>query len=488
MPRNCEILLIDPSFNNQMKYPFRMGIRCLDSYLIKNGFFVSKQKLIDFRGFSKFISFVKSTNPKLIGITSTTCEIPQIKIIAENIKKKIECKIVVGGPGAFSINELMECKSIDFIILREGEEKMRMLAEYAIKSIGNLEKIPGLAFRRSGKIIINSDNDLRINLNKLPFPSAEENNLNVESIILTQSCQNHCKYCLWNNHKGSSLYIKSLKNAMAEIKNNYKKDLFFSGNTMNFNYEYFQRFLSLLENNNLDLKIGQTYLYPSGLDVKTISKMKRLGFKNVFFGIESGSRRILRNAVPLKKTDFSEILSVAKKMRNAGITCIMSFIIGLPGEDKESIESTFSIAKKLWKTGNQLLFFSLKPFPGTTFYDEQGIQDFQIIENDFSKWGEEYVITKTRSLSAGKIADIIWAFRSISKIRNYSQSIRKKTLSELMNRLPDSFWHTFFIIAKKFHSIVVKIKKYPENKITLFYGNYLPITINWKYFSEWMER
>jgi len=105
--------------------------------------------------------------------------------------------------------------------------------------------------------------------------------------------------------------------------------------------------------------------------VDTISRevmeaMKKAGLEMLYFGVESGSQRILnlmKKGITLERTQ-----AVFKLAKNLGIASTGAFILGYPGETLDEMWQTIKFSLKLDPDYAQ--FCVLTPYPGTPLYDE----------------------------------------------------------------------------------------------------------------------
>jgi radical SAM superfamily enzyme YgiQ (UPF0313 family) len=81
------------------------------------------------------------------------------------------------------------------------------------------------------------------------------------------------------------------------------------------------------------------------IDSEMLLLMKRAGCKLIWFGVESGSQRILDRLN--KQTTVPQIVETYRLCKDAGIPAGASFIIGVPGETAEDVNKTASLARKL---------------------------------------------------------------------------------------------------------------------------------------------
>ena len=96
-----------------------------------------------------------------------------------------------------------------------------------------------------------------------------------------------------------------------------------------------------------------------------MNEMKKVNCRLLIVGYESGSDDILKNIK--KGSTIAQIKQFAKSAKKVRLIVHGDFIIGLPGETKETIELTRKLLKE---TRPEVLQVSVaSPFPGTEFYE-----------------------------------------------------------------------------------------------------------------------
>jgi len=149
------------------------------------------------------------------------------------------------------------------------------------------------------------------------------------------------------------------------LKEQYKAvSVDFVDGTFTYDRKYLETFCQTLINDRLDIKWGCTARYDN-LDEDLLKLMKQAKCTGLYFGLESGSDRILKSVD--KKLTVENMIKVSKMVHDSGITCISSVLLGLPDETKKDIEATLKLMKT-FKTD----FFdvnSFAPLPGSTLGD-----------------------------------------------------------------------------------------------------------------------
>ena len=109
--------------------------------------------------------------------------------------------------------------------------------------------------------------------------------------------------------------------------------------------------------------------------------LKKANCKGLYFGLESGSKRILEAYT--KNITIEDIINTSDLVYHSGISMVTSVMIGLPQEKAEDIESTLNLMKKI-KT-HIFDINSYVPLPGTVLYDNMSKD--KIINIDWKKTG-----------------------------------------------------------------------------------------------------
>jgi radical SAM superfamily enzyme YgiQ (UPF0313 family) len=100
-------------------------------------------------------------------------------------------------------------------------------------------------------------------------------------------------------------------------------------------------------------------------DRDTLKAMKDAGCRLLIVGFESGDPQILKNIK--KGATVERARDFTRDCHDLGLTIHGDFILGLPGETKESIRNTINFAKSLDVETIQVSI--AHAYPGTEFYD-----------------------------------------------------------------------------------------------------------------------
>ena len=330
------------------------------------------------------IEDVKRFKPDLIVMDSSFPSLKNDIEVAEEIKRNCEAKIVLVGPPASQFSdEILSSDGIDIVARWEYDFTVRDIAK-ALEENRDFKDIKGISYKENGKIIHNPNREFTTSedLDRIPFVSkVYKKHLNIRDYYLSSSlypevqiftgrgCPYLCTFCSWTQTlMGRKYRVRSISNVLDElewIQENLPevKEVFFEDDTFTINKKRVLEFCKEYRKRGLDITWACNAR--ADLDYETMKEMKRANCRLLIVGYESGSDEILRNIK--KGITVEQIRRFAKDARRAGLLVHGDFIIGLPGETKETIELTRKLIKE---TKPDILQVSVaSPFPGTEFYE-----------------------------------------------------------------------------------------------------------------------
>jgi hopanoid biosynthesis associated radical SAM protein HpnJ len=298
--------------------------------------------------------------------------------IAEAMKEAHpNLKIAFVGPPVTVEPEraLKECAAIDFVVRREFD--------YAAVEFAQgkpLEDILGISYGRNGSVVHNPDRPPLDDLDALPdVTDIYHRDLDVRrynvpfllypfvALYTTRGCPAQCTFCLWpqtlSGHPWRQRSADAVAREMAKAKEYWPfvKEFFFDDDTFNLQKA---RTIELCRK----LKpLGITWSCTSRVttDHETLKAMREAGCRLMIVGYESGDQQILKNIK--KGATVERARQFTKDSKKLGLKIHGDFILGLPGETRETIRRTIDFAKELDCETIQVSI--AHAYPGTEFYD-----------------------------------------------------------------------------------------------------------------------
>lgn len=329
----------------------------------------------------------------LVIIHTSTPSFPTDAKFAELLKAR-KPTVMIGLVGAKTmidpVGSMNATQALDFVC---GEE-----FDYTCKEVAEgrpLAEIDGLSYRGAdGKIIRNRPRAILENMDELPFVApVYKRDLTIKnyfigylnypyvSIYTGRGCRSKCTFCLWPQTVGGHRYrTRSAENVIAEakwIKENMPevKELMFDDDTFT-DSSNMPRVHEIARGLG---KLGWTWSCNAKANVpyESLKIMKENGLRLLLVGYESGDDQILLNIKKGLKTDIARRFNA--DCAKLGIKIHGTFILGLPGETKETIEKSIEFAKEINPHTIQVSLAA--PYPGTTLY-KQAVDNGWLKEND----------------------------------------------------------------------------------------------------------
>ncbi len=429
-----DILLINPYYSQRKEYfsfykpAPPLGLMYLTAYLKKHGLeskiielgifdikkaILSKDRVRFGLSDKKILSFLKKEKPKIVGITSMYSvyyrDVMEIAAIVKKYNRRI--KVVIGGNHASSyFNFILKDKSIDFVVIGEGEQTFLELCRDLLAKRRNWRRIKGLAFNQKGKIIKTPPRGMIANLDEIPFPAREAIDFKkylvgkeetpylmrypAAGVITSRGCPGNCVYCTVKAVWGRTWRGRSPENVVDEIEHLIQKygvkEVSFFDDSASVNKKRWRAICDEMIKRKVEIK----WSTPNGiahwtLDKPLLKKMYQAGCYRVTFGIESGNpqtRKFLGK--PYLLSQAKKIIRDANKL---GMWTICTNIIGFPYEKMNSIRDTINFAKK---SGTDFAtFYLLIPQPTADVYQyfrKEGLLNFDRFFEDLKVDSEEF--------------------------------------------------------------------------------------------------
>lgn len=266
--------------------------------------------------------------------------------------------------------------AIDFVAREEFDFTIREVAEGR-----PLAQIDGLTYKVDGQPVHTPDRAVLEDMDQLPWVTpVYRRDLKVHdyyngymlhpymSLYTGRGCKSRCTYCLWpQTISGHRYRVRSVENIAAEMKwarDNFPevKEFFFDDDTLTDNIPQVEALARELG------KLGITWSCNAKANVprKTLEIMKQNGLRLLLVGYESGVKQILINIK--KGIRLDKAREFTRDCHELGILIHGCFILGLPGETRETIEETLRYAIELDPRTIQVSLPAA--YPGTFLYNQ----------------------------------------------------------------------------------------------------------------------
>ncbi len=357
--------------------------------------------------------------PDIVGITATTVQVKSAREVARQARwwsewanKKVT--IIAGGAHVNAIGRefLLSCPRLDAVCIGEGETAWIELLQG--KPLGEIRNI----FTKEGgsNSYMHPDLDEISNLPDLSlfdlgrFSGAIPEGPKPSMFVMgSRGCPFECICC--QNAWGKKVRYRSPESIIAEIKylrSQGIKEVFFQDDNFNLNHDWAKEILSGIIACELnDIAYRLVFRCNEKLVTSELLRLARkAGVWIIFYGVESLSQRMLDGM--RKGLTIAEIERAVRLTKEAGIRVQASFIIGLPGESKETIRETQEGLRKL----NPDVYGCTPalPLPGTELRrltQEKG----HVVADDYEDYMLGQIVLGTDELSTDDIREALRSFK-----------------------------------------------------------------------------
>jgi hopanoid biosynthesis associated radical SAM protein HpnJ len=311
------------------------------------------------------------------------------RLKANNSKLKVG---LVGPQVSVLPQESLEAgPQVDFVIRREFD--------YAVVELAQgrpYDDIKGLSYRQGKSIRHNPERPFIEDLDALPMVTEiYHRDLTMEhyhipylrypyvSFYTGRGCPGRCTYCLWpQTFTGRKFRMRSVDSVVAEVRRSLElfpqaAEIFFDDDTFTADGERTRELSRAFK----PLNFVWSATARANTSYNTLKAMKDGGLRLLVVGFESGDPQVLKNIHKGATLELGRRLT--RWCRELGIQVHGTFMVGLPGETRDSIEASIRFACELDPDTIQVSLAT--PYPGTEFYDfcmEHGyLQDDALVNN-----------------------------------------------------------------------------------------------------------
>ena len=329
-----------------------LGIAYLAALLRKHGHEVDliEGNALDLK-LQQIIDRLKSFDPEYLLYTSITDNFQDTLWWIKEIRHRYDKPVVIGGPHAGVYpRETLSHDCIDYAVIGDGWETLPELMD-ALQKNKSLSAIKGIGYKKNKEVILTESRPKVLTLENVPFPARDllpnekydtvlSKRKPVTVMITNLGCPFQCTYC----GTDSKVRASSPEYVVTEIEeciNKYGiREIEFYDETFTLNSKRMTRFLDLIEEKKID------FLWSCRTSVRCVTKemlarMAKLGCIRVSYGIEVGNEEILKSLNKKIKNDM--VRNGVKWAKQAGITVLGFFILGLPNETEETIRDTINL-------------------------------------------------------------------------------------------------------------------------------------------------
>lgn len=388
-----KIILVNPPLTLEERYGVHfqsggetppLGLAYLAAMTIKHHF---DTQIIDgaiSNSYQHVVKEILNEKPDYVGITASTLNVYNAAKVAQMVKdENSSITTLIGGAHLTVVPlETMERFPVfDIGVVGEADYTIVELLN-ALENGSELFTVKGIIFRSNGEIIQTERPPFIRNLDELPMPAWDllpnlakfycppvhtVKRLPATLIMTSRGCPGKCTFCdrsVFGNH----LRANSAEYVMEMIRELYYKHGIREFQVRDDNFLAFRPRLrelcKYLKEEKLDL-VWSLAGRPDMINLEVLALLAEAGCWQIWYGVESGSQRILDFIK--KGTKVEKIKEAIRWTKEAGISTGGFFMIGLPMETPEDIEKTILFSQELDLDEAHFAFFT--PYPGCELHE-----------------------------------------------------------------------------------------------------------------------
>jgi anaerobic magnesium-protoporphyrin IX monomethyl ester cyclase len=394
--------------------------------------------------------YLLAEKPAFIGLSCTTSSFLDGIRIAEIARQAVPgIKTVFGGPHVSALKEELfpRFPALDISVIGEGEQTM---AELMTMGHDDPASVKGIIYRDGSDICNTGFRDQALVLDDLPFPAYEKlkgfphsymlpifnyPHTPNTSCISSRGCPYACTYCDRSVFRRSFRYNSAtyLYEHLRYLKERFGiRHINFYDDQFTFNRKRVEEFTGLM----IDRPLGMTFncaVRAEHIDRELVTRMRQAGCWMMSLGIETGDEELL--AQHRQNADLDHLATKIRMIKDAGLRTKGLLMMGLPGENEESIRRSMKYVFSLPIDDFNLAKFT--PFPGSPIYDN--IHELGEFDEDWEKMDCMNFLFITKGMTRERLEELFNEF--------YTQHFKRPKVLwgyvTMLWRSPDS-WIRFF--------------------------------------------
>lgn len=328
------------------------------------------------------------SNPDMVGLSvrnldnndmqDTAEYVSELVALAEVIREYSKAPIVLGGSAVGVMPEqLLRATGAQLAVLGDGEAVFPML----LQAMDNghylsdaFEKTPRVAWIEEGSFRRSLDTPLPLS-ESLMLPDFHRwidakkyrSHLATIPIQSKRGCPFECIYCTYGINEGPEYRLfspKEVGDAVRQLCATGFRDIEFVDNVFNSPYDHAMDICEDIACVPSDARLQTIELNPAFIDDNLLGTMNRAGFIGVGVTAESASDIVLDNLE--KGYTADDVWRASEAVKRNPVPCFWLFLIGGPGETKESVMETIRFAQYATRPKDVAFFnVGIRIYPGT---------------------------------------------------------------------------------------------------------------------------
>ncbi len=344
----------------------------------------------------QFLEALEYYQPDIVGVSAWSVHKTMATLALQHVKTFSPHILTLAGGPHFSGDPGYSLASdvgvIDLVFKGEAEESLIQFLEIIAQddwSFDDLNQVPGLCYLKDDGLVHETPAKSPASLDALGQPDYEVINLPLylkkgyayrsdshhqAAILTTRGCPYTCDFCSAPFLNGRRVRKHSPEYLLELMKTLYEqfdiRHFNIIDDNFTFDVPYAKQFCKMVIDSR-DWLSGVSFGTPNGIRIEKTDEdlfylMKAAGWKRVIVAPESGSQKMVD--LMAKHLKLSIVPEKVAQIQKAGLECEAFFIVGHPGENRETVAETKKFIQNVKFDLVALHLF--QPLEGTPIYTE----------------------------------------------------------------------------------------------------------------------
>jgi radical SAM superfamily enzyme YgiQ (UPF0313 family) len=303
----------------------------------------------------------------------TSWHLDEVGGMIATVRERSRAFIVLGGPAASILGATaLDRFDADFVVVGEGEIVFpKLLSEIA----GSREyaKLPGVCYRSGGKVVstkpVHQETFGESGMEQWIRWRPYERGGGAWAVHTKRGCPLGCLYCNYPAMEGQRLRQRSAAEVVDEVERVMRtvgpRTFEFTDSTFNVPESHAAGICEEIIRRGVRANFSAVGINPLAASPELFALMKRAGFCSLVITPDSASDTMLRNL--RKGFDIERVRRTAQLARESNIRCTWFFLLGGPGETRQTADETISFVETElnWKKFLTVIMTGIRILPGT---------------------------------------------------------------------------------------------------------------------------